>query len=53
MLTIQAPEDFHQAESLITPQGIPIRKISEYNPRFNSGGYFSDAEKMIQTNYTR
>jgi hypothetical protein len=47
MLTIKSPEDFHRAESQLTVQEIPIRKISEYNPRFNSGGYFSDVEKMI------
>jgi hypothetical protein len=53
MLSIEAPGDIQWAESQLSSPGIPVRKISEYNPRFNSGGYFSDVEKMIQTNYTR
>lgn len=33
-------------------EGLPVRKISEYNPRFACGGYFSDADKMLMTNFT-
>ena len=53
MISIAAPDDIWRADSQLVTEGLPTRKISEYNPRFNSGGYFSDAEKMIQTNYTR
>ena len=53
MLTISAPDDVQRAESSLGTEGLPVRKISEYNPTFNSGGYFSDADKMTLTNFSR
>ena len=55
MKTIKSPNDISDQTFMqdTTSQATTFRKITEYNPRFNNGGYFSDAEKFAMTNYSK